>query len=212
MAWLRFLSLCLLISKISAFDVIPNPSNPPHNNCHWMSSYSLHKAVAAFVIGVKPFPLTHLQLQLSLICNVLGWFLGLHQTLHFQIQPNFFLRPEISMLKLKNGVAWFWCCWREPGVLWPFECSADNSSWYDCASPVGFSGLLDGLHSFSVRVPGGTASSLSWTIGVMLPLPLSLHLSLINLSFASLHERVFHQPHPPWSLTDWSNQSIVFSM
>ncbi len=61
----------------------------------------------------------------------------------------------------------------EPGST--FECAIDGGAWGACTSPTGYTGLLDGGHSFEVRatdVAGNTdggPASFSWTIDTVAP-------------------------------------------
>jgi outer membrane protein OmpA-like peptidoglycan-associated protein len=53
-----------------------------------------------------------------------------------------------------------------------FECSLDAAAWQGCASPVTYTGLPNGTHTFAVRAvdaagnPDGTPASRTWTVRV----------------------------------------------
>lgn len=46
-----------------------------------------------------------------------------------------------------------------------FECKLDSQAWTPCTSPYLETNLPQGLHVFSVRVPGNPISSTNWTVG-----------------------------------------------
>jgi M6 family metalloprotease-like protein len=56
-----------------------------------------------------------------------------------------------------------------------FECRIDSGSWGSCSTPASFSGLADGLHTFSVRARDylgaidTTPASVTWTIDTIPP-------------------------------------------
>jgi hypothetical protein len=54
-----------------------------------------------------------------------------------------------------------------------FECKLDTGSFAACASPAGYSGLSDGLHTFTVRATDGVgnsaSASYSWQVDVTAP-------------------------------------------
>ena len=56
----------------------------------------------------------------------------------------------------------------EPGAR--YECSLDGAAWISCASPIGYSGLVAGAHTFAVRATDAsnntdaTPATYSWTV------------------------------------------------
>ncbi len=61
----------------------------------------------------------------------------------------------------------------DPGAT--FECSLDGAGYASCTSPAAFTGLADGMHTFSVRAigPGGpdpTPATAAWTIDTQAPI------------------------------------------
>ena len=60
----------------------------------------------------------------------------------------------------------------EPGAS--FECALDSAAFTSCSSPIGYSSLADGSHTFQVRASDsagntGTAAAFTWTIDTVAP-------------------------------------------
>ena len=85
--------------------------------------------------------------------------------------------PETTIVShpssLSNSAAASFGFTSEPGAS--FECKLDTGSYGACVSPKDFSGLADGIHTFSVRATDGagntdsSADSFGWTVDTIAP-------------------------------------------
>ncbi len=83
--------------------------------------------------------------------------------------PTFSSGPTGSV---KSTAASFAFADTEPGVS--FECRLDGAAYAPCTSPVAFTALTQGLHTFNVRVTDGagnisTAAARTWTVDTVAP-------------------------------------------